>query len=336
MIPGIRELNFGILGLGYFGKNYARLLGEIEGVKLGVAFSRSSEAFSKYAEILSPSTVCVTDPFAILDDPAIDCVIIATPPSTHFEFAKAALENGKHVLLEKPMVATLDEAEKLQDIVKRCRRVFMVGHQYCYHDYVRHLKAQLAEGVCGSLRYIIAEHFSPGPIRYDIGCLWEMATHEFSILDYLFGPQEIKEVRGMKTGFSGTRGEDAVAFEIQLARGPLFTLTCSWWAPMKVRRMILAGDKGVAVFDDREEQQKLRFLARPYPPRTAQDEYSRFLAPGQNDTIVPVIQAQEPLRNELAHLIECVREEKKPLTDIAHGMRVTRMLHEVGMGITVV
>ena len=318
-------LRFGLIGLGYFGKHYLRLLQETEGIQLVAVASRGYQVFEKYAQMLPVGVERYTDPQKIFKSTDIDCVVIATPPSTHLELSSAALASGKHVLLEKPMVLNMSEALRLNEAVKKSDRIFMIGHQYLYNDYIRNLKTELANGAIGQVKYFFAEHQYFEILRNDVGCFWETATHEFAILDYLFNPGEVISSTGQASGIESR--EDFASASVKFASGLAGSIFVSWFQPEKIRRMTFSGTGGMALFDDRREK-KLLFKLQPYPA-VDQHKGSFFFDPKSEEIKVPEIQAEEPLKAELAHFIECVRENKTPRTDIEHGLRVTRMLDRV-------
>jgi len=283
---------------------------------------------------LSSSVTLYGDGKELLEKSDIDAVIIATPASTHAGLIGEALAKGKHVLVEKPMVASKKEVAHLYEAVDKSGRTFMVGHQYVYHDYVRHLKAEIDQGRLGNVKYCFAEHLYFGPIRYDIGCLWETVTHELAIIDYLFGAPEIMDVRGRVIVFSDSNREDGVACELTFGNGLLVSLVTSWFAPKKVRRMTLGGDRGMAIFDDQEPEKKLQFFLEPYPQSVSGDQRtSLFLSMKPEHTVTPAIDACEPLRNELEHFIGCIQNKKTPLTDIEHGCRITEHLDMISSAV---
>ena len=152
----MKPLRFGLLGLGYFGRNYARLLQDIKDVRLAAVAAKTRETLEQYRSATPKEAIRTMNASEIIKNPKIDCVVIATPAATHFKLAKEALENGKHVLLEKPMVASLDEAKKLRALAAKSPSTFMVGHQYIYNDYVRYLHDNIVE--LGNVSHVIAEH----------------------------------------------------------------------------------------------------------------------------------------------------------------------------------
>ncbi len=318
-------LRFGIIGTGYFGRHYIRLLQEIEGVLLvGVAARTNEEigglsgSFKKYASAND-----------LLRDPDIDCVVIATPPSTHANFAIFALENNKHVLLEKPMAVSLDEAWAIADIARKSNQICMIGHQYCYNDHIRYLKKELEKKTIGEIKFLVVEHFYPGPIRLDTGCFWETATHELAMIDYLFSSPRAIDITGRMVDMSGSGKDDFATAVIAFDNGLTASITTSWFMPEKTRRIVVAGDNGQAVFDEKKIP-PLMFYTQPYPVCESPEFHtSHFFKISDNKKITPDVNPREPLRNQVEHFIECIKEHRVPVTDVEHGMRVTKLLHDI-------
>ena len=309
------SLRIGLIGLGRFGSHYARLLQQIEGVSFYAVAARDHKNF---VTAPGPSKAKkFDDGLALIADPLVDCVIIATPTITHASLTIAALKAGKHVLVEKPMTATLAEAQAVANAVHTSGRTFMVGHQYLYNDYIRELKRQIDAGALGNIAYIFAEHFYPGPVRGDIGCFWETATHEIAMLDYFFGRPKVREIIGARIDMDKRGYDDYASIGILLSNGVRATIVNSWIAPKKIRRMVIAGDKGTALFDDGEPHEKLKLS----PVLSGNEEACASLSLFRSDT--------EPLWNELTHFIHAVRTGTPALTDSAHGLYVVGILDAI-------
>lgn len=309
-------LHFGVVGVGYFGRHYVRLLKELEGVMLSAVSRVSKKYEAEVFRFLTEGVRRYEKPEELFQDSKVECVIIAAPTRFHFELAKRALEAGKHVLLEKPMTRTLEEAELLRTTVEKSCHIFMVGHQYLYNDYIRRLKQEIERGAMGPPCYVFAEQLYSGPIRSDIGCFWESATHELAIIDYLFTPGSIAAAEGIGIDLACSGRDDFAVVNLLFESGLRATIVTSRLFLEKVRRLSIMGDRGMALFDDRKETEKLSFSFRQYPETGSPRE--RIMKPR--------IKAREPLENELAHFIDCVRRNATPLTDIKHGMRITGML----------
>lgn len=306
----MKILRFGLIGLGYFGKNYLRLLKEIPGAELAAVAARTQESIGKLKESIPTTAARTTNAIAILKNPDIDAVVIATPAATHFKLAKGALENGKHVLLEKPMVAGLDEAKKLRALAAKSPSTFMVGHQYIYNDYVRYLHDNIAE--LGKISHVIAEHLYPGPARKDIGCLWDAGTHQLAMIQCLFSPGKIISVTGKSVCMRNKGIDDFTAVAVKFEGGLAATIIMTWLSPQKTRKLTVIGSEKTAVFDDVEEKDKLVFIDRKNGKKTA-----------------PKIAAREPLQNQVGHFIRCINTGQKPLTGVESSYEITEWLDKI-------
>lgn len=310
----MQKITFGLIGISRFGKHYARLLQEIEGVELRMVASRSYDTLNRVSSLLPSSIKKTTNAREIMENPSIECVIIATPAPSHFLLAKDALTQGKHVLIEKPMVTNIEDAYALKKIVGKSGRVFMVGHQYIYNDFVRYLKGEIGNGRLKNVRYFFAEQMSFGPLPRGVGCVWERATHELSIIDYLFRPGNIKSVEGIAQKIMDNEYEDCASFQIVFENGLFAAIAVSWLSPGKTRRIVMSDKNCLVVFDDEKQTNKLCMYT-------------------QQRVVTPAVKAREPLKNELEHFIDCVQTQSRPLTDITHGIRVTEYLDCVSRNI---
>lgn len=269
-------LRFGVIGTGRFGKHYPRLLQGLEGVSLTATANRTDGKGD-----------------ALISDAGIDCVIIASPAETHFEYIKKALLAGKHVLVEKPMVIHAAQAAELKALVEKSSKVFMVAHQFLFNEHIQALKSKIESGELGTVENIFAEHLYPGPIRTDVGVFWDAAPHELAIIDYLFGPSEVLNVKGTVKKISGAPVDDYVFADVEFANKICLTLLYSSISPVKSRRLFFAGSKGLAYYDDAQKKER------------------------------------EPLLLELIHFIDCVKKSERPITDINHGIRVIKALDKI-------
>jgi len=280
-----RILNFALFGRGKWGNNYYQLLRALDGVSLRDVVTKDSGNLRE-----------------VLRDPSIHCVVIATPPKTHFRFARAALKAGKHVLVEKPMVLRVRDAKVLAALVKKSGRTFMVGHQYLYNEDVRRIKKRIDSGEMGAIRYMLADHFSSG-VRTDVDVLWDAAPHALSMFQYFFNPTKIVSACVEKSSDKGF-----VSVHLRFDRGPLFCMRAVWRAPEKIRKITIVGKKRSAVLDETLKNRKLKFF---------------------NPVSTPLSRTHTPLQNEMEHFIACVRSGKKPLTGVEHGFRIIKFLDKI-------
>lgn len=297
----MKTLQFGVIGVGRFGKHYVRLLSDYPGVQLKTTANNMAEAKQ------------------LLQDPTIDCVIVATPTSSHFELTNEAVNCGKHVLVEKPMVSTVAEARSIQAALIRKPVTFMVGFQYVYNDYIQFLKETIQRNELGKILYVLGEHMYAGPIRADVGCFVDACAHELSILQHLFNPGKVRSTVGQSLAFGGLKHDDFTAATIHFEHGPVTHLVASRFAPQKTRRLTIVGDKAAVVFDDMKIDGKINIFAQAYPSTEGLENTTKSISVGSTPPVVPEIAARESLYNQLEHFIRCVREGRKPVTDIEFG-----------------
>lgn len=282
-------IRVGLVGVGYFGKNHLRILGELPYVELVRVGGREEVD-------------------AILADTTIAAVIIATPTATHTELAVRALSGGKHVLLEKPLAVNLAAAEQIAAAVASSGKVFQIGHQYLYHDAIIVLKQKIVAGEIGTPLFFQAMQYATSRQPAGIDCFTEMATHEFAILDFLATPGKIISVVGNHL-INSEKREDAASVLINFSSGLHAAISVSWRAAKKTRRFDLLGTNGSAAFNDLLPTEKL--IMQNYSLATSE---------------TPVLDLHEPLKNELTHFFDCIKNDTQPRTDIEHGLRVMRWL----------
>ncbi|MBP9732116.1 MAG: Gfo/Idh/MocA family oxidoreductase [Candidatus Magasanikbacteria bacterium] len=319
-------LRIGLIGLGHFGKHYARLLQVIPGAEFVAVASTTKESIENSNVELDARIIRAANAHELLEDTSIDAVVIATPPSTHADLICEALQAGKHVLVEKPMVLSLAEAKKVEKEVKSSGKIFMVGFQYVFNEYIRYIKEHIES--LGAIKYVVAENLYPGPLRADVGVFMDAGIHDFSIFEYLFSPGTVVDCTGASRSFGNSTHDDFAAATVTFANGLMAHMLTSWYWPEKVRKLTIVGDKGMVLFNDRDEI-KLRWIEHKYPVWNKQK--SSLFLPGllEQKTTIPTVEAQEPLMNELSYFIECVRTHTEPVTGIEFGYKITTMMDHI-------
>jgi predicted dehydrogenase len=320
----------GIIGLGYWGPNYARVLHELGAAPLVVACDARPEALD-LLRTRYPDVRLTTDADDVLADPSVDAVIVATPTSTHAELTLAALRAGKHVLCEKPLAFTVAECDRAIEAAERAGRVLMVGHTFIFNPAVRRMKALIDEGAVGSIRYCHAARTGLGPIRQDVNALWDLAPHDVSIILHLFEREPVEVVAfGESYLLEGT--EDVVFVTLRLEDHILANIHLSWIDPYKTRRLTVIGEQRMLVFDDVVADEKLRLYDRgaSYEASAEQargaeyGEYKAIVRDG--DILIPKVAPTEPLKEQTAHFLRCCDDGLEPETDGAAGRRVVAVL----------
>ena len=319
------------IGCGYWGPNLLRNFSSLPGCRVKHVVDASSERRAFVADNF-PLTHAGDSFDAVLEDPEVDAVIVATPAASHYPLARAALRAGKHVFVEKPLATATSEVDDLGREAAARERVIMVGHTFLYNSAVRHVKKLIDARELGDIRYIYSQRLNLGRIRSDIDALWNFAPHDISIIQYWLGGLEpISVVRhGMDYIQAGV--EDVVFLSIAYPGKIMANIHVSWLDPQKVRKMIVVGSKKMVIYDDVAEY-KIAIYDKGIDRKAVLGENMDFdlLRPAQfnyrnDDTILPQVRFSEPLRAEAEHFIESVRGKLVPLTGIAHARSVVSIL----------
>jgi len=327
----LKPLRFGVIGL-RFGANYLRVLHDMDSAEVEAVASRNRRSYENIRHLLRKEAKYYQNSEELIASRDIDCVVIASPPSTHLPYIRSARRHGKHVLVEKPAVTNASEARALRALVRSDKPCFMVGHLYLYNDYVNYLKRYIAEGWLGKICYAYFDITVLGPIRSDVECLWEIGTHHLSLFDYLFDAPDIKNVRGAGCDIKGKNGSDFISAEILYSNGVILYFMASWFFPRKEKKFVIVGTEGMAYLDDMASEKKLTIYKYPYPSKLNHLSHFFNLREGRK-SFTPRIAANDPLSNELQHFVSCVRSGSQPLSGISEGFRVMKMLDTISRGI---
>jgi len=318
-------INVALIGYGYWGPNLARNLHELPGSNLAACCDLDAARLA-LVQALYPQTRTTSRVAEVWDDASIEAVVIATPARTHFELAKAALDAGKHVLVEKPLTVSSQEAEELVELAKAQDRVLMVGHTFEYNPAVLKIKELMDQGQLGEVYYAYSTRVNLGRVQRDLNALWSIAPHDISILIFLFG-QMPSEVSARGASYLNSGVEDVVFVDLLFPNGSAAHVHVSWLDPSKVRRMTIVGSKRMVVYDDVESEGKVKVYDKGVLKMGDSQIFGEFqYRLHSGDIYIPRIDMSEPLRNECAHFIECIREGKRPRTDGENGLRVVKVL----------
>jgi predicted dehydrogenase len=319
------RLQLAVVGLGYWGPNLARNFASIEGCDLAWCCDASEEARARFAG-LYPRTQFTGDLAEVLDDPAVDAVVLATPVPTHAELAVRVLESGKHCFVEKPLGQSVADAQCAVDAAQNTGRTLMVGHLLEYHPGVQKLKELSDSGELGDqIYYIYGNRLNLGKLRADENALWSLGAHDVSVLLYLAG-QEPNEVIARGESYVRDGVEDVVFCFLRFPSGLSAHLHLSWLDPHKERRFTIVGSRRMATFDDMALEGKLTIYDKGF--EEASRGYGEYIT-RSGDIFSPRIPNREPLRVECEHFVECVRDGKRPRSDGENGLRVVRVLEEL-------
>lgn len=313
----------GVIGAGYWGKNLVRNFHELGVLHTVCDRNRAllSEFRKTYQDIFTEESLK-----KVLDNDAIQAVAIASPAETHYSFVRQALEAGKDVFVEKPLALTVKEGEDLVALARDTNRVLMVGHILQYHPAVAKLKELVSSGELGKVQYIYSNRLNIGKLRTEENILWSFAPHDISVILMILGevPVAVSSIGG---DYLNRGIYDTTLTTLEFRNGVKGHIFVSWLHPFKEQKLVVVGSKGMAVFDD-VSSEKL-FL---YPHKIKWQEGKIPVAQKADFRVVPV-DAGEPLKLELSHFIECVKDRTIPRTDGEEGLRVLKILESAETGI---
>lgn len=316
-------IRFGVIGYGYWGPNVVRNLRNIEGAQVAAICDRSAGAMRR-AKQLYPEVRVTSDPSEVLCSADIDAVAVITPVRTHFELAKSALCNGKHVFVEKPFTATSAQAEELIDLADRRNLQIMVDHTFLFTGAVKKIRNMIDDGTLGKLYYYDSTRVNLGLFQHDVDVLWDLAPHDLSIVDYLIGKPPDAVVA---TGERHLNGLTDVAFmTMYFPDNVIAHINVNWLSPVKVRMTLIGGEKKMLVWNDLEADEKVKVYDRGVKLTAGEGVHDLLVGYRSGDMWAPRIEATEALKAELSYFIDCIQNSTVPVNDGLAGLRVVRML----------
>jgi predicted dehydrogenase len=271
-----------------------------------------------------PSAQATTNLDDIFDSPAIDAVYLATPVSSHYQLTKRALESGKHVLVEKPLATTVDEAENLAELAAAKRLILMLGHTFVFSPPVRKVKELIDGGLIGPIYYVETTRVNLGLFQKDVSVLWDLGPHDVSILNYWLG-EVPTQVSARARSYLGDALEDVAFMTLEFPSGILAQIQISWLAPSKLRRTSIVGRQRMIVYDDLEPVEKVKVYDRGVDRQPA--SFGEFqLTYRSGDILSPRLDTTEPLYIECAHFLECIQTGREPDSSPRTGVDVVRVI----------
>lgn len=316
-------MNFGVIGYGYWGPNIVRNLVGLENSKV-IAIAELSSAARGRAQAAHPGVRVTDNASEIMLSPEIDAVAVITPVWTHYELAKTALENGKHVFVEKPFTSTVEQGEKLIEIARRKNLRIMVDHTFLFTGAVKKICQLVKEGVLGKLFYYDSTRVNLGLFQHDINVLWDLGPHDLSIIDYLLGssPEAV-----VATGQRHLNGHEDIAFMTAYFPDKVIAhLNVNWLSPVKVRTTLIGGEKRMLVWNDLEADEKLKIYDKGVDITSREGIYELLVSYRSGDMWAPQLEQMEALHQELTYFVDCVSSGKEAINDGCAGLRVVRML----------
>ena len=316
-------LRVGVIGYGYWGPNIVRNFQGHEKADVVAVCDKNPKSLSRVRRS-HPEVPVTSDQMEVLTSTQVDVVAVVTPVWTHFELAKLALENGKHVFVEKPFTSTTAQAEQLIELAERKNLKIMVDHTFLFTGAVKRIKQFVDDGTLGALYYYDSTRVNLGLFQHDCNVIWDLAPHDLSIMDHLIASQPEAIVA---TGANHLNGHADVAFlTIYYPNNLIAHINVTWLSPVKVRTTLLGGEKKMLVWNDLEADEKVKLYDRGVQMMSGEAVYQQLVSYRTGDMWSPNIEQIEALKVEASYFIDCIRNDKRPFNDGRAGLRIVRML----------
>jgi predicted dehydrogenase len=318
-------IGIGVIGCGYWGPNLVRNFSEVREATVIACCDLRQERLD-YVQQRFPHVETATDYHDLLKNPTIDAICVATPVSTHYRIAKDALLCDKHVLVEKPMASTSQEAIELINLARERGKTLMVGHTFEYTGAVNKIKEIVASGELGNIYYFDSVRVNLGLFQNDINVIWDLAPHDISILLYVLNARPVSlSARGESHIAPGI--EDVAYITLHFPDKTMANIHVSWLAPVKFRRMTISGSKKMIVYDDIENIEKVKVYDRGVVVnRDPKGILERQLFYRTGDVWSPKLDTTEPLKVECSHFVDCIINSKEPRSNGEAGLWVVKIL----------
>jgi predicted dehydrogenase len=284
--------------------------------KSATARQRSQKAY--------PNVDVVSDPADVMSSSDIDAIAVVTPVWTHYELGKAALENGKHIFVEKPFTSNAAQAEELIELATKKNLKIMVDYTFLFTGAVKKIRQFLDEDALGKLYYYDSTRVNLGLFQHDVNVIWDLAPHDLSIMDYLIqqSPEAV-----VATGQTHLNGHEDVAFiTVYFPDKIIAHLNVNWLSPVKVRTTLIGGEKKMLVWNDLEADEKIKIYDKGVTVTSREGVYNLLVNYRTGDMWAPQVEQVEALARELSYFVDCIANDETPMNDGKAGLRVVRML----------
>jgi predicted dehydrogenase len=318
------DITVGIIGYGYWGPNLVRNFAGAAGCRVKWVSDFSADRLAIAKKQFSFLSV-TQDYLDLINDPEVDAIVIATPVFSHFKLGKEALNAGKHVLIEKPLTSSVTDAEELKNLAEQKALLLMVDHTFLYTGAVQKIKNLVDTDEIGALQYLDSSRINLGLFQPDINVLWDLAPHDISILSYI--NSEIP-VSVNATGISHTHNgiENVAYLTLNFQSNFIAHFNCSWSSPVKIRSMLIGGDKKMIVFNDLEPSEKVRVYDTGYEMKTVEEKHRILVDYRVGDIYIPKVNPKEALAGMAADFIGCIDTGNKPVSNIDLAIYVVKVL----------
>jgi predicted dehydrogenase len=320
-------IRVGVIGYGYWGPNIVRNFNAVDGARVVAVCDRNTDALKK-VKATYPHVEVITDCREITTSEDVDVVAVVTPVSTHYELAKMALENGKHVFVEKPFTATVAEAEELIELAEKKRLKIMVDHTFLFTGAVRKIKDIIKDNLLGKIYYYDSTRVNLGLFQHDVNVIWDLAPHDFSIMNYLIDEKPAAVVACGKSHVNDM--EDIAYVTVHFDNSMIAHFNVNWLSPVKVRTTLLGGEKKMLVWNDVSADEKIKVYDKGVDVKGREGIYSLLVSYRSGDMWAPKIEQTEALKLETEYFIDCIANDVEPINDGHAGLEVVRLLDACG------
>jgi predicted dehydrogenase len=312
-----------VVGYGYWGPPVARNFHSLDDCELAVISDRCTDALRR-AKQAYPDVQVTQDASDVITSPNVDAVAVVTPVWTHYELAKAALENGKHVFVEKPFTSTAAQAKELIDLADRKHLQIMVDHTFLFTGAVKKMRQLIQDGILGSLYYYDSTRVNLGLFQHDVNVIWDLAPHDLSIMDHLIDDTPEFVTATGQSHFNGL--EDVAYITVYFGNKVIAHVNVNWLSPVKVRTTLIGGEKKMLVWNDLEADEKVKVYDKGVAITKPEGVYDLLVSYRSGDMWAPRLEQTEALATEARYFVECVSKNQRPFNDGMAGLRVVEIL----------
>jgi predicted dehydrogenase len=316
-------INIGVIGYGYWGPNIVRNFSSLDETRV-LSVCDSDQGAMNRVRRSYPHVAVTCDYNDILTSPKVDAVAVVTPVSTHFELAKKALENGKHVFVEKPFTATVAQAEELIALAEKKKLTIMVDHTFIFTGAVRKIKELIDKKELGDLYYYDSVRVNLGLFQRDVNVIWDLAPHDLAVMDYLLDEKPAAVAACGKAHVNGM--EDTAYVTVHFNNSLIAHFNVNWLSPVKVRTTLIGGEKKMLVWNDLDADEKIKIYDKGVEVRTKEAEYKMLVNYRSGDMYSPRVESIEALKIEAEYFVRCITKNQTPINDGHAGLRVVKML----------
>ena len=317
-------IKVGVIGYGYWGPNVVRNFCSQENVQVTSVCDKDLSRL-KPVKKMYPAIELIYDYHDIIDSNEIDAIAIVTPVSTHYDLAKKSLRNGKHVFVEKPFTATVAQAEKLIELAEKKNLKIMVDHTFLFTGAVKKIRQVIDEGVLGDIYYYDSTRVNLGLFQHDVNVIWDLAPHDFSVMDYLIDEKPLAVNATGKSHVS--EYEDVAYITAHFQNNIIAHFNVNWLSPVKVRSTLLGCQKKMLVWNDVNVDEKIKIYDKGVKVKKRESIYDLLVSYRSGDIWTPKVEQQEALGLETEYFVDCIVNDNTPINDGHAGLQVVKMLN---------